>query len=78
MDNNQTDTHAYLDFLVFALVPAIVGILIITSWALSYFRIAPDYVNGGLALVATLFGGYTRLLSGFRDCSTGRSRSTFL
>lgn len=67
MDNNQSDTPAYWEFLVFALVPAIVGILIITSWTLSSFRIGPDYVSGGLALVATLFGGYTRFLSGFRD-----------
>nr|WP_319537457.1 cation-translocating P-type ATPase [uncultured Methanospirillum sp.] len=67
MDNNQTDTPAYWEFLVFALVPGIVGILIITSWALSSFRILPDYISGGIALVATLFGGYTRFLSGFRD-----------
>ena len=52
---------------MFALVPLIVGILIITSWALSFFPIVPYYVSGGIALVATLFGGYTRFVSGFRD-----------
>jgi len=67
MDDNQTETSGYREVFVFALVPFIIGILIITSWALSFFRIAPFYVSGGLALVATLFGGYTRFVSGFRD-----------
>ena len=67
MDNKQTETPAYWDALVFGLVPIIVGILIITSWALSFFEIVPFYMSGGIALVATLFGGYTRFVSGFRD-----------
>lgn len=65
MDN--TETPAYWDALVFGLVPIIVGILIITSWALSFFEIVPFFVSGGIALAATLFGGYTRFVSGFRD-----------
>ena len=67
MDNKQTETPVYWDALVFGLVPIIVGILIITSWALSFFEIVPFYVSGGIALAATLFGGYTRFVSGFRD-----------
>jgi len=67
MDNNHTETPVYWDALVFGLVPIIVGILIIASWALSFFQIGPFYVNGGIALAATLFGGYTRFVSGFRD-----------
>jgi Cd2+/Zn2+-exporting ATPase len=69
MDNNQTETSVYWDALVFGLVPIIVGILIIISWVLLFFQIVPyyDYVSGGLALAATLFGGYTRFVSGFRD-----------
>jgi heavy metal translocating P-type ATPase len=67
MDNNQTETPVYWDALVFGLVPIIVGILIITSWALSFSVIVPFYVSGGIALAATLFGGYTRFVSGFRD-----------
>jgi len=67
MDNNHTETSVYWDALVFGLVPIIVGILIITSWALSFFQIGPFYVNGSIALAATLFGGYTRFVSGFRD-----------
>jgi heavy metal translocating P-type ATPase len=67
MDNNQTETGGFLEVLVIAIVPVIVGILIVVSWALSFFQIAPFYISGGLALVATLFGGYLRFLSGFRD-----------
>jgi heavy metal translocating P-type ATPase len=52
---------------VFGLVPIIVLILIITSFALSFFPVVPFFVSGGIALAATLFGGYTRFVSGFRD-----------
>jgi len=69
MDNKQTETPVYWDALVFGLVPIIVGILIIISWVLLFFQIVPyyEYVSGGIALAATLFGGYTRFVSGFRD-----------
>ena len=67
MDNNQPETSGFQEILVFGLVPIIVLILIITSFALSFFPIVPFYVSGGIALVATLFGGYTRFVSGFRD-----------
>jgi len=67
MDEKQTETPVYWDALVFGLVPLIVGILIIFSWALSFFQIGPFYVSAGIALAATLFGGYTRFVSGFRD-----------
>ena len=67
MADNQTESPAYGEAIVFALVPFIVGILIITSFVLSFFQIVPFYVSGGIALAATLFGGYTRFISGFRD-----------
>ena len=50
-----------------SIVPGIVGILILTSWALAYREIGPTFVNAGLALFATLFGGYLRFISGFKD-----------
>jgi heavy metal translocating P-type ATPase len=65
MDN--TEIPVYWEALVFGLVPIIVLILIITSWALSFYEIVPFYMSGGIALAATLFGGYTRFVSGFRD-----------
>ena len=69
MDTTETETPVYWDALVFGLVPIIVLFLIITSWALSFFLTGPyiAYVSGGIALAATLFGGYTRFVSGFRD-----------
>lgn len=50
-----------------SIVPGIVGILILVSWALAYREIGPTFVNAGLALVATLFGGYLRFVAGFKD-----------
>lgn len=67
MDNNETETPLYWDALVFGLVPFIVLILIIASYVLSFYPVVPFYVSGGIALAATLFGGYTRFVSGFRD-----------
>ena len=67
MDNNETETPLYWDALVFGLVPFIVLILIIASYVLSFYPVVPFFVSGGIALVATLFGGYTRFISGFRD-----------
>ncbi|MDD1720201.1 MAG: cation-translocating P-type ATPase [Methanoregulaceae archaeon] len=67
MDDDQTETGGYREFLVFAFVPLIVGVLIIVSWMISFFQLVPFYVSGGVALAATLFGGYTRFVSGFRD-----------
>jgi heavy metal translocating P-type ATPase len=67
MDNDLEETGGFGEFLIFAFVPAIVGVLIIISWILSLFQFVPYYINGGIALAATLFGGYTRFISGFRD-----------
>jgi len=67
MVTNQTETPVYWDALVFGLVPFIVLILIIASWILSFSSLVPFSVSGGIALAATLFGGYTRFVSGFRD-----------
>jgi heavy metal translocating P-type ATPase len=70
MDNNtETETPVYWEALVFGLVPIIVLILIVASWAISFFLTGPYivYVSGGIALAATLFGGYPRFVSGFSD-----------
>ena len=55
------------DIFVLALVPLLVGILTIVSWSLAYWHIGPYYLNAGIALFATLFGGFQRFISGFRD-----------
>jgi heavy metal translocating P-type ATPase len=57
----------YREIAVLSIVPGIVGILILVSWALAYLDIGPTFVNAGLAFVATLFGGYLRFVAGFKD-----------
>ncbi len=57
----------YREFVVLALVPGIVGALIVASWALAHWKVGPTFVNAGLALIATLFGGWQRFLGGFQD-----------
>jgi heavy metal translocating P-type ATPase len=60
-------TRNYGEIAILAIVPAIVGVLIIISWALAHWKIGPNYLNDGIALVAILFGGYLRFISGFKD-----------
>ena len=55
------------EFVVLALVPGIVGALIVASWVLAHWKVGPAFVNAGLALFATLFGGWQRFLGGFQD-----------
>ena len=55
------------EILLLAFVPLAVGILILTSWPLAHWKIGPAYLHMGLALIATLFGGYTRFTAGFKD-----------
>jgi Cd2+/Zn2+-exporting ATPase len=57
----------YREFAVLALVPGIVGALIAASWALAHWKVGPVFVNAGLALLATVFGGWPRFLGGFQD-----------
>ncbi|MFH1369747.1 MAG: cation-translocating P-type ATPase [Planctomycetota bacterium] len=64
MNNNITK---YREIAVLSIVPCAVGVLIIVSWAMAHWNIGPYFLNAGLALFATLFGGYLRFLSGFKD-----------
>ena len=57
----------YREIAVLAIVPGSVGILALVSWVLDYWEIGPHFLNAGLALGATLFGGYQRFITGFRD-----------
>jgi heavy metal translocating P-type ATPase len=63
--NNTAET--YREIMVLSIVPGAVGILTIISWALSHWEVGPYFLNAGLALFATLFGGYLRFISGFKD-----------
>ncbi|MFC1453155.1 heavy metal translocating P-type ATPase [Verrucomicrobiota bacterium] len=55
------------DVLVLSTVPIVVAVLTLASWALAHWEVGPLFVNAGLALIATLFGGFQRFVSGFRD-----------
>ena len=57
----------YRDILVLSLVPALVGTLILVSWALAHWRIGSPLVSAGLALGAMLLGGFPRFIAGFKD-----------
>lgn len=57
----------YREIAVLAIVPGLVGVLILASWLLARWAIGPYFLNAGLALVATLFGGFQRFIAGFRD-----------
>ena len=65
MENDSASK--YREIVVLSIVPGIVGVLILASWALAHWEIGPTFVNAGVALVATLFGGYLRFLAGFKD-----------
>jgi Cd2+/Zn2+-exporting ATPase len=68
MKKKEIDTVAkYREIAVLSLVPCVVGILIIVSWAMAHWDTGPHFLNAGLALFAILFGGYLRFLAGFKD-----------
>lgn len=57
----------YRELAVLLLVPVVVAALTLVSWALAHWKIGPLFVNVGLALIATLFGGFQRFITGFKD-----------
>jgi len=60
----------YREISILAIVPGIVGISILASWGLEHWKIGPYFISAGLALIATLFGGFQRFVAGFKDiCS---------
>jgi len=67
-ENDDAGASAkYRNVLVLSIVPIVVAVLTLVSWALAHWEIGPLFVNAGLALIATLFGGFQRFVSGFRD-----------
>ena len=57
----------YRDIAVLSIVPCIVGILTLVSWALAHWGLGPYFLNSGLALLAIFGGGYLRFITGFKD-----------
>ena len=73
MKKKEEDKLAkYREIAVLSIVPCAVGLLILASWALAHWKVGPYFLNAGLALLATLFGGYLRFLAGFRDIYSRR------
>ncbi|MEI7899038.1 MAG: cation-translocating P-type ATPase [bacterium] len=65
--DRTTKTSNVRELSVLLIVPVVVAALTVASWVLAHWRIGPVCVNVGLALVATLFGGFQRFITGFRD-----------
>lgn len=57
----------YKDIIILSIVPIILAALILTSFSLSYWKIGPYIVNVSIAIIATIFGGFQRFISGFKD-----------
>ncbi len=66
IQENQNNSN-YKDIAVLSIVPVLVALLIIASWALAYWKIGPHFINAGLAIFATVFGGFQRFIVGFKD-----------
>lgn len=67
MPENTKGMPNYEEIIVLAIVPVIVGILTLISWALAHWGIGPYFLNASLAFLAVLFGGYQRFITGFKD-----------
>ena len=61
------DNSKYKDIAILAIVPVLVGLLIVASWTLAHWKLGPHFVNAGLAIFATVFGGFQRFITGFKD-----------
>ncbi|NQT87099.1 cation-translocating P-type ATPase [bacterium] len=73
-DAGRTTRSSIHELAVLLIVPAIVLVLTVASWVLAHWGIGPLFLNAGLALVATLFGGFQRFVAGFKDI--GRRKIT--
>jgi len=57
----------YRDLAVLSIVPGSVAVLTLGSWVFAHWEVGPPFVNAALAIIATLFGGFQRFISGFKD-----------
>ncbi|CAL7959711.1 Cation-translocating P-type ATPase [Gammaproteobacteria bacterium] len=57
----------YKDIAILSIVPIILVLLILASFSLEHWKIGPYFINATLAIVATIFGGFQRFISGFKD-----------
>jgi len=64
MDPKKTN---YKDIAILSIVPTILAVLILTSFLLAHWKIGPCFINASLAIIATIFGGFQRFITGFKD-----------
>jgi len=65
--DDRSDGSDRRDLAVLGIVPVVVAVLTLTSWALAHWEIGPYLVNAALAIVAVVFGGFQRFIAGFKD-----------
>jgi len=65
--HERHDGSRYKDIAVLSIVPAAVAVLTLASWILAHWEIGPHFANAALAIVAVIFGGFQRFISGFKD-----------
>ena len=68
----EPDVSDRRELMVLSIVPVLVAVLTLASWALAHWHVGPLFVNAGLALIATLFGGFQRFIAGFKDLFSRR------
>ena len=67
LQTSNGEQSNFMEIVILALVPALVLVLTIASWGLEHWAIGPYWLSAGLAVVATLFGGFRRFVGGFKD-----------
>lgn len=68
----MTASDRYADYLVPALMPAVVLIITLAAWLARTFTAAPMLAVNAIALVAIILGGFMRFRAGFRDIIRGK------
>lgn len=65
----QIKQDKYKNIVVLSIAPIIIALLILASFSLEHWKIGPHFISATLAIIATIFGGFQRFISGFKDLS---------
>ena len=71
-DTDAIRSEGRRGILVLSLVPVLVLLLILASWAFAHWNIGPLFINAGVALAAVLLGGLQRFISGVKNALHGK------
>ncbi|MCX7749130.1 MAG: cation-translocating P-type ATPase [Clostridia bacterium] len=73
MENQQVEKSSkFQEILILSIVPSIVLFLILASFGLEHWNLAPVFITAGIALLATFLGGIQRFFYGIKDLLHGR------